>query len=304
MNKAIVRAPFVYANALDVTAVDAVIERAAQSDLPLSFEPIKIEQKLTQKVRKQLSEQYAIPLLVLDEKQNLSLVANQISVAPEWQTLQRRVVRAGRKSELILQACKLNEDNRALDATAGFGHDSLILASTGAQVTLLERNPLIALLLLHEQQVMAQHKNWHKLMARLNIICADSAQYMQQRIQQAVPQSSQVIDNSSEHHLSDINNDYNGYDVVYLDPMFPENSYEHASTNKGAKVGKHMQALHHIANPPDSEEEARLLNLALTSVKSGGRVVVKRPVSAPVFANKVEDETWQNDVVRFDGYFA
>ena len=51
---------------------------------------------------------------------------------------------------MLLQACKLTDQSQVLDATAGFGHDSLILASTGAQVTMLERNPLMALLLMYD----------------------------------------------------------------------------------------------------------------------------------------------------------
>lgn len=286
MNNTPVCVPFVYSDKTEMAAVNAVVELAEQSELPLSFESIVVEQKLTQKVRKQLSDSHAQPILIMDEKQAFTLVTNQISVSPEWKSLQRRVVSAGRKSELVLQASKLNDNSRALDATAGFGHDSLILASTGAQVTLLERNPLMALLLLHEQQMMAQQKNWQKLMARLTIVCADSAEYMAQFNDQA--------DGTA----------HTGYDVVYLDPMFPENSYDHASTSKGAKVGKHMQALHQIALPPDIEEERRLLALALDTVNAGGRVVVKRPNAAPLFAERPSDENWQNDVVRFDGYFS
>ena len=81
-------------------------------------------------------------------------------MAPEWDKLQRRIVSAGRKSELLLQASKITSDSHVIDATAGFGHDSLILASTGAQVTMLEQQPLIALLLLVEQQRMSALPNW------------------------------------------------------------------------------------------------------------------------------------------------
>lgn len=283
--------PIVHSATLSAEVIP-VIQRLQQlikaADLSLTLQVIAVEQKLSQKVRQQLSDQYQTPLFIIDNKLQLSLLTHQISVAPDWKSLQRRVVSAGRKSELLLQACKLTDKSQVLDATAGFGHDSLILASTGAQVTLLERNPLMALLLMNEQQLMSQQVNWQKLMARLNIVCADSAQFMEALSYSN--QKEQAVNTS-------------GYDVVYLDPMFPENSYENTATGKGAKVGKHMQALHHIAQPPDLREEQKLLTLALNTVVSGGRVVVKRPAAAPLFAQSSPDESWHNDVLRFDAYF-
>ena len=268
--------------------IQALQQLIVEAKLPLSIEAVASEQKLTQKIRKQLSQQYQQPLLVIDDKQQLTLLTNGVSVSPEWNSLQRRVVSAGRKSELLLQATKLTASSRVLDATAGFGHDSLILASSGAQLTLLERNPLMVLLLKYEQQMMAKQPNWQKLMARLHIVCAESTEYMQ-----PAPTACDLQAQTISH----------AFDVIYLDPMFPENSYEHAHSSKGAKVGKHMQALHQIAEPPSLKEEQALLSLALSFVAPGGRVVVKRPIQAPVFASQAANESWQNDVVRFDAYF-
>ena len=284
--------PLIYSD-FSLARVEPVIQilqgLVEKANLPLALQVTAVDQKLTQKVRKQLSEQYAQPIFIIDDKAQLSLLTHQISVSPDWQSLQRRVVSAGRKSELLLQACKLTDKSGVLDATAGFGHDSLILASTGAQVTMLERDPLMALLLMYEQQLMSQQSNWQKLMSRLTIVCDDSAQFMS--LKEPVDDQKQTVASGTV------------YDVIYLDPMFPENSYENTVTGKGAKVGKHMQALHHIAPPPSSTEEQKLLDLALALVVPGGRVVVKRPVSAPLFAQRQADESWQNDVLRFDGYF-
>ncbi|WP_019671748.1 class I SAM-dependent methyltransferase [Psychrobacter lutiphocae] len=314
--------PLIYPITLSKQRVDSLLALIAKANIPLTLTPVAVEQKINQKLRKQLCAEYKQPMLMFDAKGQLSLLTGQMSVAPAWHSLQRRVVSAGRKSELLLQACKLNEGQRVLDATAGFGHDSLILASTGAQVVMLERNPIMALLLLYEQQSMAIEPNWKKLMQRLEIYCADAVDYMQQLSQASIATSL-----STPTSLSTV------FDVVYLDPMFPDNSYTHArkdkvdhantsssnhkknkknkeGNSKGAKVGKHMQALHKIALPPNSEEEQTLLQLALASVGAidgltkAGRVVVKRPVAAPLFANIKADEQWQNDVLRFDAYFA
>lgn len=290
--------PLLYAPSVDadraLPVLAAIQELIAHHHLPISLTPSASPQKLTQKYRLQLSSDYSTPLLIIDDKGELSLLIDGISVAPNWAKLQRRIVSAGRKSELLLQAAKLTADKRALDATAGFGHDSLILASTGAQVTMLEQQPLLALLLLVEQQKMASESNWQKLMARLTIINSTAEAYLASSAAQAV-----------------------SYDTIYLDPMFPDDSYDNSKTGKGAKVGKNMQALHGLVAPPTSEAEIKLFELAQAAItnsakqdsvetgieNSSRRLIVKRPINAPHLAGQVPDESWQNDVVRFDGYF-
>ena len=259
----------------------------AQHQLPIILNPELFTEKLTQKRRQQLSQTATQSILLLDEKNKLSWLSDGLSVAPEWDKLQRRVVSAGRKSELLLQAAKITSDSTVIDATAGFGHDSLILASTGAQVIMLEQQPLMALLLLAEQLRMNALPNWQKLMSRLQIINTGALSYF------AMLQA-EVID------------DLKAIDVVYLDPMFPEDSYQDSKTGKGAKVGKQMQALHQLARPPTLEEESQLLQSAqaiVRQVAGQGRVVVKRPQLAPLLAHQQPSESWHNEAVRFDGYF-
>ena len=260
----------------------------AAHQLPIILNPELFTEKLTQKRRQQLSQTATQSILLLDEKNKLSWLSDGLSVAPEWDKLQRRVVSAGRKSELLLQAAKITSDSTVIDATAGFGHDSLILASTGAQVIMLEQQPLMALLLLAEQLRMNTLPNWQKLMSRLQIINTDALSYFAMLQAEAI-------------------DDPKAIDVVYLDPMFPEDSYQDSKTGKGAKVGKHMQALHQLACPPTPEEEMQLLQCAQAvvsqSAQTSGRVIVKRPQFAPQLAHQSASESWHNEAVRFDGYF-
>ncbi len=270
---------------VQIERLQALIE---QHQLPITLNTELFTDKLNQKRRQQLSQTATQPILLLDEKNKLSWLSDGLSVAPEWDKLQRRVVSAGRKSELLLQAAKITSDSMIIDATAGFGHDSLILASTGAQVTMLEQQPLMVLLLLAEQQRMSALPNWQKLMSRLQIINIDALSHFEKLQAESVNAIKKV-------------------DVIYLDPMFPEDSYQDSKTGKGAKVGKHMQALHQLASPPTSEEELQLLQSAQAVVSQNaqkqGRVVVKRPQFAPLLANQQPSESWSNEAVRFDGYF-
>lgn len=265
--------------------------------LPLILNAELILGKLNQKRRQQLNDECDRAFLLLDGKDKLSLLSNGLSVAPEWDKLQRRVVSAGRKSELLLQAAKITADSVVLDATAGFGHDSLILASTGAQVIMLEQQPLMALLLLAEQQRMNKAPNWKKLVSRLHIINTDALSYFASCHAELAAQSIEAIEATVNKRVN----------VVYLDPMFPEDSYQDSKTGKGAKVGKHMQALHQLARPPTVMQEQQLLHnaqaLVTKSAQQGNRVIVKRPQHAPLFAQEVPDESWHNEAVRFDGYF-
>lgn len=278
-----------YMDAAQLPHVERLLALVSEHRLSLSVRPELITVKLNQKRREQWCAESSQPILLLEANNKLSWLSGGLSVAPEWDKLQRRVVSAGRKTELLLQAAKLTADSQVIDATAGFGHDSLILASTGALVTMLEQQPMMALLLLAEQQRMSANNNWQKLMARLRIINTDALSYF-----------ADIQDNSAV---------IKAVDVIYLDPMFPDNSYQDSKTGKGAKVGKRMQALHHLARPPTAEQEHQLLQGAQAVVsypdneQQHGRVIVKRPQYAPLFANKLPDESWHNEAVRFDGYF-
>lgn len=278
-----------YVNETQASQVESLQALIAEHKLPIILNAELVTEKLNQKRRQQLSQIVTQPILLLDEKDKLSWLSEGLSVAPEWDKLQRRVVSAGRKSELLLQAARLTADSQVIDATAGFGHDSLILASTGAQVTMLEQQPLMALLLLVEQLRMSTLPNWQKLMSRLQIINTDALTYFARFNNYLGADNEQAID------------------VIYLDPMFPEDSYQDSKTGKGAKVGKHMQALHQLAHPPTLDEEQQLLQSAQAVVSQNGqkqgRVIVKRPQFAPLLADQQPSESWNNEAVRFDGYF-
>ena len=290
----VINCQLLYISESQASQVESLQTLIAENALPIILNIEITAEKLNQKRRQQLSQIATQPILLLDEKNKLSWLSDGLSVAPEWDKLQRRVVSAGRKSELLLQAAKLTADSQVIDATAGFGHDSLILASTGAQVTMLEQQPLMALLLLVEQQRMSVLPNWQKLMSRLQIINTDALNYFAS------------INFARFNNTVEADNEQ-AVDVIYLDPMFPEDSYQDSKTGKGAKVGKHMQALHQLARPPTLDEEQRLLQSALAIVSQNGqkqgRVIVKRPQLAPLLAQLEPSESWSNEAVRFDGYF-
>lgn len=183
-------------------------------------------------------------------------------------SLAYRVKNASRKKEAIAKAMGLSKGKcpQVLDATAGFGQDGFILASLGCSVLMLERSPIMALLL--EDGI---NRALAVLDIQLKLIMTDAIVYMQALTPEYRP------------------------DIVYLDPMFPERK-------KSAKVKKHMQMLSLLVGCSNPQEDSNLLTAALACAKE--RVVVKRPKLASCLADKAPHFTIKTKDHRFDVYLA
>lgn len=156
-----------------------------------------------------------------------------------------------------------------VDATAGLGRDSLMLAAVGCRVQLVERHPLLAGLL--ESAVTSARYSKQSILAaaalRMHVAHGDSCQWLLQR--ESPP------------------------DVVYLDPMF-----EFARGSAASK--KEMTFLKLLHAGDSSDNDAALLNTALrVAVK---RVVVKRIPSAAWLAGEKPSYVLEGKTVRFDVY--
>lgn len=215
--------------------------------------------------------------LCVDEA-GLWLCANGMKMQPDWQAEIPRLKRASLKSEMIARACNLAEKPNLIDATAGLGHDTLLLATLGATVTLVERHPILFSLLEDSQQQALKNAYLAPIVSRIHLVFADSADYLKQCAVQS-------------HYR----------DVVYLDPMFPQRDQNQQAIKKQAQVKKQMQLLHMLL-PEDGEMDLgdQLLPLAQQIAK---RVVVKRPRLAVFLNDQQPDTQWQGDACRFDAYF-
>ncbi len=151
-----------------------------------------------------------------------------------------------------------------LDATAGLGRDSFVLASLGCQVTMLERNPVVAALLENGLE-----------RAKLNEDVATIANNM------SLVHSS-LIDSHPESIKPDI---------IYLDPMYPHKE-------KSAAVKKEMRVFQTLVGEDLDADGLLAPALALATY----RVVVKRPTYAPPLANKTPSTSIKMKKNRFDVY--
>lgn len=161
-----------------------------------------------------------------------------------------------------------------VDATAGLGSDAFVMASVGGRVTMIERNPLVALLL---SEGLAHDYQDNKILPIL--------QRMRGLYGQAHDWLNHWLSLKATKCLKQ------DVDVLYLDPMFPEKS-------KSALVKKNMQMFHSlIGGDIDSQQ---LLEIGLSIVNY--RVVVKRPRLAPYLADKVPSHQLIGKSNRFDIY--
>ena len=173
----------------------------------------------------------------------------------------------GGKAEGIAKAVGLNKKPglSVIDATAGLGRDAFVLASLGAMVTLVERNPLVAALLadgLRRGARDPQTADW-------------------------LPQRMQLVHLPALEALCSLP----APDVVFLDPMFPPRE-------KSALVKKEMRAFHDVVGADDDADA--LLAPALALAKH--RVVVKRPGYAEFLAGKKPTMSIEGKNNRFDVY--
>lgn len=151
-----------------------------------------------------------------------------------------------------------------LDFTAGLGRDALVLAQAGFHVMMFERSPVIHALLADGLRRLAAQE---PVLAERLVLRRDDALMVGDELPQAFG--------------------------VLLDPMFPER-------DKKAAVKKDLQWLQRLATAPSADEERALLDLARRCARK--RVVVKRPVRAPLLAGEKPTFTLPGKAVRFDVY--
>lgn len=182
-----------------------------------------------------------------------------------------RRIYGGGKGQAIAKAVGLSKGVKPylFDATAGLGGDAFVLATLGCVVDMSERNPVVYQLLsdgLGRARLYADKSDpgLMDIIDRMKLRQTDSLDLLSSAV---------------------------GYDVIYLDPMFPE-------SGKTAKVKKGMQAFHHLVGRDDDAD--KLLELALGAAKY--RVVVKRPRKAPVLANRKPNLQFEGKSSRFDIY--
>jgi 16S rRNA (guanine1516-N2)-methyltransferase len=169
----------------------------------------------------------------------------------------------------VIQAVEGNKKGvlEILDATAGLGRDMFTLASRGHNVTAIEQDIYIYLLLTDALLRARELTSLQHIANNINLINGNSSAYI---------------------HKTD-----NTFDCIYLDPMFP-------TRRKSAKVKQNMQLLHTIVIN-DEDTNKSLFDSAIHS-KKAKKVIVKRPAKAELLSDKKPSSQLIGKANRFDIY--
>lgn len=171
------------------------------------------------------------------------------------------------RNQNIAKALGLKGGQRptVLDATAGLGKDAFLMASLSCEVSLLERSALVHALLADGLTRAGYYgEEIAVILGRMHLHFGD---------------------------LLDFVADSTPFDVVYLDPMFPER-------RKSAKVKKDMALLQQLLG--HQSDGAQLLDSAKRLAKK--RVVVKRAKLSPHLGPGKPDIEFKGSSSRYDVY--
>lgn len=209
-------------------------------------------------------------LTLLVDTDGLALTDGTMAIRGDFTQVARRIAPGNLQRELLVRAARVKGAAKggasnpiAVDATAGLGEDSLLLAAAGFSVHLFERNPVIAALLRDALERGASDPRLAGAIGRMQLHVGDSVEALRHLPVQP--------------------------DVVLLDPMFPDK-------RKTASAKKKLQLLQHLERP--CEDEGALLDAAIAARPR--KVVVKRPVKGPHLAGRVPDYSLSGKAVRYD----
>ncbi len=197
--------------------------------------------------------------------EGLFLEDGELSMQGDFRENIKRLTHANLTHELLVKTAKLKdiEQPHLIDATAGMGEDSLLLAAAGFNVELYESDKVIASLLEDTIERALLIPELNEAVSRMHLHIEDSIEAMK--------------------HLAF------KPDVVLLDPMFPERK-------KSGLIKKKFQLMQQLEKPCSNEEE--LLNAAFMSKPR--KIVIKRPAKGPFLAGKKPSYSVDGKAIRYD----
>lgn len=205
-------------------------------------------------------------LTVLFDSKGVSLSGFGLSYQEDFENMLHRVTNGRLQHEMLAKAVKTDQENlKAIDATAGMGEDSLLLAACGYQVTLYEQNPVIAILLKDALRRAKKNTVLKDIVSRMQLVEGDSIEHLNKRLDPV--------------------------DVIYLDPMFP-------GRQKSGLINKKLQLIQKL-EPPCSKETA-LFDAAMAAQPS--KIIVKRPLKSPYLDERVPSYSLKGKAIRYDCY--
>ncbi len=213
-----------------------------------------------------LVEKMGDQLTLIFDAAGVSLEGFGLTYRGDFEHMLHRVTKGRLAHEMLIRAAKSEKQGlRAIDATAGMGDDSFLLAAYGYQVTLCEQNPIIAALLKDALRRAGKKQELKEIAGRMHLMQGDSVDFLQ--------------------------NQMDPVDLIYLDPMFPKR-------RKSGLINKKLQLIQKL-EPPCSQEEA-LFDAAIKAAPC--KIIVKRPLKSPFLAGRKPSYTLTGKAIRYDCY--
>ena len=199
-------------------------------------------------------------------KEGLFLAQGKLRMQGDFKEMLPRLKQKNLEREMLVKAARLKDFEGTptlLDATAGMGEDSLLLAAFGFHVLLFEHDPVIAALLYDAMKRGKENDELLPVIERMELRLADSIKSMR------------------EEDLSP--------DVILLDPMFP-------ARTKSAMIKKKFQLLQQLERP--CSDEMDLLMAAISA--NPKKIIIKRPKKGPYLGGVRPDYSLEGKAIRYD----
>ena len=214
---------------------------------------------------------------LVQKEYGLVLSDGKLELFGDYSKLQKRIKPSVLFKELLVRAVRIKgvEVLKVLDATAGLGEDSFLLAAAGWDVVLCEYNRTIYSLLNDTIQRTRHIDEMESVAQRMHCICMDGKVACEKiGAKEELPEVGAFQP-----------------DVIFLDPMFPEKT-------KNSLTNKKLQLFQKLESPCATEEE-----LLLAALSAGAKkVVVKRPVKGAFLAGKKPSHSIFGKTIRYDCY--
>jgi len=207
-----------------------------------------------------------VNLSLQQNAEGLTLTDGELSIMVDFREMLPRLKQSNLQREMLVKAARIKGQpmpQTLIDATAGFGEDSLILAAAGFQVQLYEFDEVIAVLLKDGMERASEIPELKEAVGRMKLVCGDSTEGMK-------------------------NLDFKP-DIVLLDPMFP-------ARQKSALIKKKFQLIQRLESPCSTEEQ--LLDAAVAADPK--RIVIKRPLKGPYLADRKPSYSLEGKAIRYD----
>lgn len=224
----------------------------------------KLAEKLNIDIKEVISDDDVMVLCMDDD--GLSLIKDGMTIRGDFSAMGKRLNPANLNHEMLVKAAKIKEAGEnplAIDATAGLGEDSILLAAAGYKVVMYERDQIIAALLEDALDRASQIPELAAIISRMELICGDSIEQLK-------------------------NCDLRP-DLIYLDPMFP-------ARTKSGLIKKKFQLLQQLESPC---EEGEALVMAARAAKPK-KIIIKRPLKGEYLAGIKPNHSISGKAIRYD----